>query len=190
MISPPIGLLESWQSGQTTRKHTMHVHRRERISEHTWGLILVLLRYWPGLPKDTLVAAHLHDAGEGATADIPAHLCWEMPELKQAVEAKEKSHVFSMMPPSIRDMIEDVSPRDWMLIELADRAEFVLSCLHEFLMGNRLVEEPIRRAYGKLREVLAGLPEKTPQDNAVKAAGLQLRNDLSALLSKYGVQYD
>lgn len=182
-----IGLLETWQSGQTVRKHTMHVHRRERISEHTWGLILILLRYWPDLPKPVLVAAHLHDAGEGATADIPAHLCQEMPELKQAVEVREKLHVLAMMPAAVAEMLAEVSPTHWQIIEIADRAEFVLSCLHEYLMGNRLVETPIKRAYGKLRETVAALTEATEEDLLVKYAGVQLRNDLGNLLQKHGI---
>lgn len=155
---------QAWLSGRTVRKHTMHVHRRENTAEHTWGILLLLEKYVPHAHPRVLKYAITHDSGEQAACDIPAHICWDYPQLKQVVETIEQEHVQQIMqhphPPEQHQhqLLDD----ELAAVEIADRAEFILGCLYEFRMGNLLVLKGIARALSKMGDTLNLVPPSSP----------------------------
>src|SRR6478609_724208 len=86
-------LFEAWLSGRTVRKHTMHVHRRENIAEHTWGMLLLLIKYILEPSCNLMKFIVRHDAGEQGACDVPFHIGRDMPDLRRAVHEKEDDHV-------------------------------------------------------------------------------------------------
>jgi len=179
-----MNVYEAWQTGRTVRKHTMHVLRRENTAEHSWGVVLLVLRYAPYASAKFTAAAHMHDAGEGRTCDVPAHLCWEFPDLKNAIEAKECEAIAEALyqPGSPWDPINvfDLTSDEKLFLEVADRAEFVLGCLYDLHMGNRLVLVPLQRAYVKARDTSR---EITPGSDLSESA-LRLMQDIGGLVNK------
>ena len=163
----------AWMSGRTVRKHTMHVSRRENVAEHTWGVLMLLERYLPSARPELFKYLVLHDAGEAGACDVPAHLCWELPELKSAVEKKEKEHVASFMRENWSCPSSSLTEEELLVAEILDRAEFVLSCLYEARMGNQLVHQYMTRALDRVTATLARLA-----DGQAKSAMLLLCQDL------------
>lgn len=156
-------VFEAWLAGRTVRKHTMHVHRRENVAEHTWGVVMLLFKYVPKPSLELVRAAVMHDMGEQATCDIPAHLCWSNPALKDVVQSLEDSHVASVMsgPLPAAAHASTLTDDEALALEVADRVEFTLSCHYEKLMGNSLVERGIKRAMEKALETLAKMQPGT-----------------------------
>jgi 5'-deoxynucleotidase YfbR-like HD superfamily hydrolase len=172
-----MNVYEAWQSGKTKRKHTMQTLFSEHTAEHTWGMCFLLLRYVPEYSKALMNEVIVHDVGEAGTADIPAHVCWAMPELKKAVEVKEREYITAALtvgttPPVQTALTDD----EQLMLEVLDRAEFVLSCWREAQMGNSLTLRPITRAYNKVVESTAAM---TPNCSMQRAANV-LSSDLRA----------
>ncbi len=161
---------QAWLSGRTVRKHTMDVMRRETTAEHTWGAMLLLEKYAPYAPARVLKFVLRHDSGEKRTCDLPAHLCWEYPAIKELVEELEHKHGLEVMTGPYPEHVHDhkLSAEELVLVEMVDRAEFVLSCLYELRMGNTLVRSPIDRALSKMGEAFKLLPTDSPY-----ASGMQ-----------------
>lgn len=179
-------IFAAWLSGRTVRKHTMHVHRRENIAEHTWGMLLLLTKYLPWASARLMRYIVLHDAGEQGACDVPSHLCREMPELKAVVQAKEDEHVeFIMQGPHTRGVDWDddpLTPHEEAIAEILDRAEFVLSCHYDHQMGNQLVVRSMRMGQEMLQRRLHIMPVEGEQEAANREAMLALSRDIMTLL--------
>lgn len=176
-------IFPAWLSGRTVRKHTMHVHRRENIAEHTWGMLLLLEKYipWAGAALRRYIT--LHDAGEAGACDIPSHLCRSMPELKDAVQAKEDEHVAFIMAGPWQEgddwsSLDALTPQEKLIAEILDRAEFILSCYYELQMGNQLAARPMRAGQNMLHKALTALDSEGFGYEAM----LALSRDLMVLL--------
>ena len=172
---------DSWLNGRTRRKHTMQSILNENTADHSWGVVMLLIRYAPWAPKHVYVKCVMHDAGERAAADIPAHLCWELPELKAVVQKKEDEHIRQCLSTEGAQMF--FNPPDHSeecFLEILDRAEFVLSCHHEACLGNSLVLTPRNRAFARISEKTKELKDEDPY----KTAARYLLQDLRKLLGK------
>ena len=121
---------EAWRSGKVARMHTAPQLHRENIAEHTWGVLLAVIRYYPQASAVFLKQVIVHDAGEKATGDMPGNVKWANPIMGETVEAMEKDHVDQIvkLPPLTR--------RESMLLEIFDRLDFCVSCIHEMRLGN------------------------------------------------------
>lgn len=172
-----MNVFDAWLSGKTKRKHTMQTLKEETTAEHTWGMLLLLLRYAPTARRRVYQAIILHDAGEAATADLPAHLCWSMPELKQAIEQREQEHAAACVAtPQYPALALDLDPNEWGFLEVLDRAEFVLSCWREYKLGNSFAMQALLRGYHKVLSTAQGMT------GPLAAAAALLQRDLEACI--------
>jgi 5'-deoxynucleotidase YfbR-like HD superfamily hydrolase len=164
-------LFQAWQAGRTVRKHTMLVRYRETVAEHTWGVVMLLLKYVPRPSLQLIKAAVVHDMGEQATCDIPAHLCWQHPALKEMVQIKEDEHVAAVMayPQPAEDHAVSLTHDEELALEVADRAEFIVSCWYEHNMGNTFMRETIARTIPKVAESLGAMSESSQLRGAMQS---------------------
>lgn len=157
------GLFDAWLCGKTVRAHTMSKLRHENVAEHTWGVLMLAIRYLPGCSAEFLAYLIVHDMGERGAADIPAPVLWGNPALAKAVQHVEDQHVQAVMQ-GARPWCNPrylLSEDELLCAEILDRAEFLLSCVYERRMGNTLAEEAVARAYARITEVAAKiLPEE------------------------------
>lgn len=169
-----IDLYQAWRSGKVNRMHTMPQLHRENIAEHTWGLLFLILRIWPEAPRDFIVWAILHDAGEIAIGDIPGHVKWDLPdEAREVLEVKEKDHVAQ-----ITSVNPTITKELHILLEIFDRAEFCVSCLHEMRLGNANAAEYFERSASRVRTLYRQL-EDYPEIKAVATRLIHEMRDTS-----------
>lgn len=123
---------QAWRSGKVNRMHTMPQLIRENVAEHTWGVAFLMMRFYPEMSKDLLMAVILHDAGELAVGDMPGNVKWLLPDRARLVlEELESDHIKTLGVPT-----PELTHPDQLLLEIFDRVEFCMSCLHEMRMGN------------------------------------------------------
>jgi 5'-deoxynucleotidase YfbR-like HD superfamily hydrolase len=144
----------AWRSGTVKRFHTMEAIQEDTVAQHSWGVVLILLMVWPSVPWQLLIGAHLHDYGEKATGDMPGPVKWGDPVLEALLDKMEHEHIQKTLHPQLAKIIEALSPSDWALVELCDRAEFCIRMIHERLLGNRYAEIYYKRAWDKMTQVL------------------------------------
>lgn len=77
------------RAGGVKRWHAGEELDSQAVSEHSWGVAILVLRFYPAASKELLAAALLHDTPEDVTGDIPAHAKWRSPELRLAAHALE-----------------------------------------------------------------------------------------------------
>ena len=75
------GGVKRWHAGEELDSQT--------VSEHSWGVAVLVLRFYPDSRADVIAAALLHDSAEDVTGDIPAHAKWRSPELRAAARKLE-----------------------------------------------------------------------------------------------------
>jgi 5'-deoxynucleotidase YfbR-like HD superfamily hydrolase len=149
-----ISFVDAWLSGKVRRKHTMENIHAENISEHTWGVVLLLLMLWPDARREIIIAAQLHDFGEKATGDMPGPTKWSDPVLETLMDKLERDHMRTTLPQALYSLIEGLTDPEWGLVELCDRAEFCVSMIHERMLGNRYAEIYYKRAWDKMTQTL------------------------------------
>jgi 5'-deoxynucleotidase YfbR-like HD superfamily hydrolase len=170
-------LYQSWRSGKVNRMHTMPQLHRENIAEHTWGFLYILLRYWPDAPRDVIVSVIFHDAGEIATGDVPGHIKWASPELTTILEQKEKAYIESIINP---DLVLSHRSEWGCVLEICDRADFCVSCIHEMRLGNQNAVEYYERSFKRLVGTVTNL-----EDSPLKTPAVVLEKDLYRLRTEY-----
>jgi 5'-deoxynucleotidase YfbR-like HD superfamily hydrolase len=143
---------QTWRSGKVIRMHTMPQLDQENVAAHTWGMLLAIVRFYPQASANFLKAVILHDAGEIATGDIPAHIKWSSPELEAICHQKE--HVWIAQAGLY---YPDLSEAERLLMLVFDKFDFCMSCIHEMRLGNLNAARYYKRSYSKATEALAGL---------------------------------
>lgn len=132
-----------------TRWHTRRMHRYETVGEHTVN-VLAIVYALAGTPSPDLIGATLlHDTAEQWTGDVPATAKWEMPTLKENLDALEEKMMHQNML-SVPDITED----EKIVLKWADMLDLCYTCLDELNMGNRSISEVFDRGI----EYLKGLP--------------------------------
>lgn len=135
-----------WRMSRTRRWHT-YDGVTQNLADHSYGILLLILRLHPNPSIDLLRAAAYHDLSEGVSGDIPADFKWQNPEvaktLRQAntdIEIKWKIRV----PLTIEDQL-------W--LKVCDLLEALMFCDHQIKLGNSYFEEP----RGRIKEALGDL---------------------------------
>jgi len=122
---------QTWRSGKVNRMHTMPQLLRENTAEHTFGIHLLTARFYPEARAEFYLAVTLHDTGELATGDIPAHVKKADPTLEFILYSKESAFLEECglkMP--------DLTLNESLLLTVFDKLEFCVSCVHEMRLGN------------------------------------------------------
>jgi 5'-deoxynucleotidase YfbR-like HD superfamily hydrolase len=146
--------VEAWRSGTVRRYHTMEAIESNLVSQHSWGVVLLILMLWPDAPRQLLIAAELHDFGEKATGDMPGPVKWGNPVLESEMDRMERAHMKARLPDTLLQLLESVDEVQWGLVELCDRAEFCISMIQERMLGNKFTEIYYKRAWDKMTLVL------------------------------------
>lgn len=182
-----MNLFDAWCSGKTVRKHTMQTIKTENTAEHTWGALFLLRRYAPYVRVQVVFALLLHDCGEQAVGDLPAHVLWQNPELALILEKKEKAYVATLFHPVCEKSApeSELTRGEQALIDVMDRGDFVISCVYEYMLGSRLGFLPIGRGLDKISEIVKTMPDESRE----KTSARFLLQDLRKMLEIYEVQY-
>jgi len=144
-----MNVYEAWRSGKVNRMHTAPMLHRENVAEHTWGLLFLILRYWPEASREFLIAAIFHDAGEVATGDVPAHVKWANASILEVCENLEQEHLKKMQIPLI-----ELGPVEDFLLTVFDKLDFCVSCHHEVMSGNRNAKLLFTRSLSRAEQML------------------------------------
>lgn len=153
-------MIESWYSGQVTRKHTMVNIRAENVAEHTWGVVHLIMMLWPGVPVPVLYAAQYHDFGEKATGDVPATVKWAHPTVAATFDLLENAHIQQSLPRWILNPLDSLTDFQKGFLSFCDRAELCLSQSRERRMGNTLAMGAFVRSYNKAEETYKNIAQE------------------------------
>lgn len=141
--------MDGWLAARVVRKHTMHCLNRENLAEHTWGVVHVLFCVWPNVPGKLILAAQYHDIGEYRTGDVPAHIKWAHPQVRETCESLEQQGAEECLPEELHHCLHLVTAEK-VLVEICDKAELCFSTYYECRMGNSLVLDVFLRAQERI----------------------------------------
>lgn len=167
---------QTWRAGKVVRMHTMPQVHRESTGEHTWGVLLMAVRFYPKVRAEFLKAIVLHDAPEIATGDIPANVKRESTDLTTALDKKEAE----WLETNFLDMPE-LSADEKNLLLVFDKLDFCVSCIHEMRIGNLNSARYYKRSFGYAQEAFYAITPGTPEADAANNA----LNEIAALQLNY-----
>lgn len=170
---------EAWRSGKVVRMHTAPQLKTECIGEHTWGVLLAVIKYYPGASALFLKQVIMHDFGEKATGDMPGHVKWSNPVVGEHVEALEADHRngYLWLPP--------LSRREAMLLEIFDRLEFCVSCIHEMRQGNVNSALYFGRSYDKAKKIALTYDITNVDDVEMRNIAMAFLDEVDSLRQTY-----
>lgn len=120
-----------FKGGRVKRYHTEALIGQQTVSEHSWGLAVIIDKLWPKASKNVIMAALYHDAHEGELGDIPA-------PTKRVIRAD--TAVLDTLELEFDTkhgiLFESLSPTERAMLKVADYLELVLFCQHQYKMGN------------------------------------------------------
>jgi 5'-deoxynucleotidase YfbR-like HD superfamily hydrolase len=125
-----------------TRWHTRRMHKYETVGEHTANVLAIVFALCGDAnPSPELIGATLlHDTAEQWTGDVPATAKWEMPTLKENLDALEDKMMRQnwLKTPQLTD-------EEKLTLKWADMLDLCYTCLGELDMGNRAISEVFER---------------------------------------------
>lgn len=137
-------LLIQRESSEVDRAHTVRIHRRYTVGQHSYNVAMLVLYF--GLHptslmdeqfvKDVALRALMHDIAEVGVGDIPAPVKWSSEVLKSEIDRLESIWVDEYVPPHLRCFMRDFSPSCRTFIKVCDYLELVLYCNEEIMMGS------------------------------------------------------
>lgn len=147
-------------SGDVVRFHNHSGIDKQRISEHQWGVALILEHIYPESTKGVILAALTHDAHEYYIGDIPAPVKWETPELGNILTRIEQRWELSK---GLKHNL-GLSDRDKIYLKIADSIEGMTYCVRQVRLGHINAKRP----YRKWREFIYDYIFKARNDNDLK----------------------
>jgi len=145
-------------AARTKRCHTKSVIHQQGVGEHTFNALVILDAVYPDADKNVWRAMLYHDLPEAVTGDVPAPAKWDNPKLEEALrEVEEDIHLDYQTKTFL-------SEEEHRYVKFADIMELVFYGIEEYMMGNRGVEDMVRRAIGAVRNrELISLNERTQE---------------------------
>ena len=131
-----------------TRWHTRKMHKYETVGEHTANVLTIVFALCGDKnPSPELISATLlHDTAEQWTGDVPATAKWEMPLLKENLDALEEKMMRQNWLKVPRLTSEEELTLKW-----ADMLDLCYACMSELDMGNRTISDVFERGVEYLR---------------------------------------
>jgi 5'-deoxynucleotidase YfbR-like HD superfamily hydrolase len=117
--------------GKVKRCHTLQTIKTQTVAEHSWGVALLVHKFFPSCNKAVILAALTHDISEVITGDVPADVKWKSEGLKNILDDLE-SEVNKTL--EIDFFLAEESK---IALKLCDSLELLLFCAEELFMGNR-----------------------------------------------------
>lgn len=142
------------QSGETARYHSHSGIDKQPVSQHMWGVMMIVRYIYPEAHRDLLFAAATHDCAEYYTGDIPAPVKWYNSDIKDAFRELESSwekHV------GINVKINGVEHR---ILKLADMMEGMWYCVQQLKVGHKAARRPYRKWAKRVMDMLYEVPNE------------------------------
>ena len=126
-------------SGDVVRFHNHVGIDKQKMSDHQWGVALIVQHIYPDCSKALLVAAMTHDAAEYLTGDIPFPAKQESPALANILRTietnwEEKNGVHF-----------DLANEEHDVLKMADTLEGMWYCVHQVRLGHINAKRPFRK---------------------------------------------
>ena len=149
-------------AGAVTRFHTSRI-RAQRLSEHSHGVVELILAVRPDASSALLIAALRHDVYELFTGDMPATTKWANPELAYALSKVEGAL------DADHQLVPKLEEADQLLLKWADMMELVLYTFEELKGGNRYASTLMWNGLDALKTYKLGETD-APKVKALEAA--------------------
>jgi len=78
------GIMHLLETGLVRRFHTEGRLLPQSVAEHSWGVAVLLLHFWPDSRSEVIREALGHDMGEYVSGDLPAPVKWNSTVIKEA----------------------------------------------------------------------------------------------------------
>jgi hypothetical protein len=158
-------VIRRWRDGGAVRRfHTQRFVGTHTNAEHSWGVAVLLVHYWPDLVNErTLRWALFHDVAEVETGDVPAPIKWAHSGLRAALDTAEEDAA-ARLGVSLPTLHDD---ERWAL-GLCDLLDATYVALEQVELGNQTCAPVVDRALATLRargcpdRILADLEELWP----------------------------
>lgn len=126
-----------FNGGNSTRYHTMDVHNRQSIGDHSFGVAFLCEIITGGkASKNLIMAALAHDLAEHIVGDIPAPAKRAL-NLQEVYAEFEYQHLYDA---GIGTYETDLYSFEKTVLKLSDCFEGLIFCIRERKLGNRNVE--------------------------------------------------
>lgn len=116
--------------GQVRRCHTVKVIQSETVSQHSWGVAMLLLKFYPECSKSLLIAALSHDIPEVFTGDLPAQFKHSNFALKKVLDDYEEDVLKKL------NLHTDLTQEEKHWLKACDSLDLFLYTLEEMALGN------------------------------------------------------
>ena len=148
-------LSKARHAGHVQRWHTVPTIRPQNVAAHSWGVALLVMRFWPHRTNgDLLRATLLHDAHEGVLGDVPATAKWRWPHLKAALYQCESE---------LDDrMFEKLTISELKVLKFCDLLELCEYAAEEVHMGNKGMIPVFKRGWVLCAGELKDMPTYHP----------------------------
>lgn len=123
-------------AGNVKRYHTHELLKEEKVGQHTFNMLNILMIVTDrNLSRNLMMAALVHDMGEYETGDIPSPVKRASPELKPILDdiedrAMRAAHV---------GFYPQLTPWEHKLLKFADNLDGLLKIIDELKLGNKTV---------------------------------------------------
>jgi 5'-deoxynucleotidase YfbR-like HD superfamily hydrolase len=130
----------------------------ETVAQHSWGVAILLLHFWPDCSKRLLTACLYHDVAEVRTGDMPADTKWDQDgNLAQALAAAERRVEEELGVSSSLHHTETL----W--LKVLDKLDLLLFCLDQQHGGSRHLNTPFNRVSDWMEEREAMVEAISPE---------------------------
>lgn len=166
-------LSENYIAGDVVRFHSVPGIAKQTISEHQWGVALIVQYLQPNCSKRLIMAALTHDLAESKTGDIPAHVKWASQDLSALLTMMEVQAEKSM---GLDTFLDGLSEEEETILKLADTMEGMFYCNKRMFHGEKGGNEPFYQ-WTEFVKRSSDRIEKLPQD--VRERFSQLYNQVT-----------
>jgi len=162
-------ILELMKGGKVRRYHTETLIGPEQtVSQHSWGVAVLVDILWPEASKELVLAAIYHDAHEAELGDIPA-------PTKRQISAEtdimdEMEFAFHHRTNTLYE--RNLSLNDKARLKIADYLELVMFCQHQVKMGNTHIKKVGLLGVEYVNELLERNPDIMSGESYTLAANI------------------
>ncbi|QDP55877.1 MAG: hypothetical protein GOVbin8609_9 [Prokaryotic dsDNA virus sp.] len=132
------------ESGNVERFHQAVGVTKQKLSEHQWGVAMLMEKFFPNCTRNAIMYALTHDIGELYTGDIPATTKWANPDIKTLLDEYEEKIIYDL---GVKYVVSDEEARQ---LKLCDCLEGMTYCAYRYEMGEIHAQKPFTAWYGFL----------------------------------------
>lgn len=163
-------LTDNYMAGDVQRFHSTPGITKQTISEHSWGVALIVQYLAPTCSKRLIMAALTHDVAESITGDIPAPVKWADPNVSQLFSIMEKQAEKKL---GVDQFLEGLSEQEEIILKLADTLEGMFYCNKRMFVGEKGGTEPFYQWQEFLKRTSDRL-DKLPDDMVIRFSELYM----------------